>query len=116
MKLIVAGSREITDMETVVSAIEESGWWEEATEIVTGGAAGVDQLAEKYARSQDKPVKTFPASWSQYGRSAGAIRNAEMARYGDRLIAIWDSRSKGTLDMIRKAAREELPTFIWSQT
>ena len=45
MKLIIAGSREITDIRVVRKAIEESGInLSEVTEIVSGTARGVDKF------------------------------------------------------------------------
>ena len=38
--------------------------------------------------------------WDKYGKSAGYIRNTEMAEAGDILVAFWDGKSKGTEHMI----------------
>lgn len=48
-----------------------------------------------------------------YGNAAGFIRNQAMADYADALIAVWDNRSKGTADMIRKAIGRGLPVFVY---
>ena len=37
---------------------------------------------------------------------------AEMAAYGDALIAFWDGKSKGTLHMITEAERRNLLTQV----
>ncbi|HXG66007.1 MAG TPA: SLOG family protein [Blastocatellia bacterium] len=77
MKVIIAGSRDITDYEVVKRAIEESGF--EITEVVSGTAAGVDQLGEWWAELRAVPIARFPADWMNYGMRADAIRNAQMA-------------------------------------
>lgn len=69
--------------------------------IVSGGARGVDTLAEAYAANNGMEFKKFPADWGRYGRSAGYIRNKEMhafiAQYPHRgCCAFWDGRSLGT--------------------
>lgn len=69
--------------------------------VVSGGAQGVDSLAEAYAKKQGMEFKKFPAAWSRYGRSAGYIRNKEMhafiAKYPHRgCVAFWDGISAGT--------------------
>lgn len=51
------------------------------------------------------PVIHFPANWDKHGKSAGHIRNAEMAKYADALVAFWDGKSKGTKGMIDYATR-----------
>ena len=99
MKVIVAGSRDITNREIIVNAIESSKF--EITEIISGTARGVDREGEVYALAKSIPVKQFPANWNTYGKSAGPIRNTEMAKYADALIAIWDGKSSGTKHMIK---------------
>lgn len=44
----------------------------------------------------------------KHGKMAGPIRNLEMAKYADGLIAFWDGKSRGTRDMITKAKKERL--------
>lgn len=100
-KIIVAGSREYTNKAVVFGALEYylAG---QQVEIVSGGARGVDQLGEDYARYKGLPCKTFPYR-SEYGKAGGPIRNGEMARYADGLLAFWDGNSTGTKNMIDQA-------------
>jgi len=100
MKTIIAGSRSITDMTTVQEAITRSGWEEKITEVVSGNAVGVDRLGEMWAMRKNIRVKRFLAEWDRYGKSAGMIRNREMAEYGDALILVWDGESKGSRNMM----------------
>jgi hypothetical protein len=110
MKVIIAGSRGITDEHLIFNAIKESGF--EITEVVSGGAAGVDKFGEKYANRNDIPLKIFLADWEKKKASAGIIRNAEMANYAEALIAVWDGKSKGTKNMIEIAGRKGLLVFV----
>ena len=110
MKTIVAGSRGITDYEIVHKAVYESPWV--ITEIVSGGARGVDTLGEQVGAAFNIPVKVFPAAWDTHGRAAGPIRNQQMAEYSEALIAIWDGVSTGTWDMIKRAERMKLCVHI----
>ena len=98
MKVIVAGCRYIDDYDVVAQAIKESGF--KVTEVVSGRAKGVDKLGERWADHNKIPVKPFPADWDKHGKAAGLIRNEEMARYADALVAVWDGESRGTLNMI----------------
>jgi hypothetical protein len=113
MITIIAGSRSITDYETVYEAIRESGWMNDITEVVSGCANGVDKLGERFARDHNIPISQFPANWKKYGKQAGYIRNQQMAMNADTLIAIWDMKSKGTANMIEIAQSLNLQTFIW---
>ena len=82
----------------------------EITEVVSGKARGVDTLGEWWAKSGEKdiPIQSFPADWKKFKKAAGYIRNAEMAKYADALIAIWDGESRGTFNMIEEAMKNRL--------
>jgi len=110
MKTIIAGSRGINDIRIIRSAVEESGFI--ITEVISGTARGVDRLGEVYAKEEDIPIVRFPADWDRYGRGAGPRRNAQMAEYGDALIAIWDGESRGTKSMIDLAKKAGLRVHV----
>lgn len=110
MKIIIAGSRGIADFSIVLEAIEKSGF--DISEVVSGGAAGVDRLGERFSKTDGLPLKVFPADWDKYGKSAGYIRNEQMADYADGLIAVWDGVSRGTKHMIDSALKRKMPVYI----
>lgn len=110
MKVIVAGSREITDYELVKKAIQDSGF--QVTEIISGGARGVDSLGERYAKELNLPCEVISADWDVYGKAAGYIRNEKMAKRGEALVAIWDGKSKGTRNMINIAQKNNLKMSV----
>lgn len=101
MKTIIAGSRDFTNWSYVSAHLHIIiPPWEEITEVVSGGATGVDALGERYAKKHKIPLRVFPADWDTHKAAAGPIRNREMADYADGLIAFWDGESKGTKNMI----------------
>jgi len=111
MKVIIAGSRNITDYNAIKNIIEQSQF--EITEVVSGMARGIDSLAVKYAQENNIQLKQFPADWNKHGKSAGPIRNTEMANYADALIAIWDGQSRGTKHMIDVATKKGLQVEVF---
>jgi hypothetical protein len=125
MKVIIAGSRGITDINHIYEAVEKSNY--DIDQIVSGTAKGVDQLGEKFAEDNGIPIKRFPAKWNdlsvkkvlikegrygKYNALAGFQRNAAMADYADALIAIWDGKSNGTRNMINLMKSQGKLTFI----
>lgn len=80
--------------------------------IVSGCAAGPDSDAIEWAEMNEVPVDRFPADWDSYGKSAGFIRNAEMATIGDILLAFWDGKSKGTKHMIDCMSRKRKQVYV----
>lgn len=117
MRVIVAGSRNITDHEITFDAInharEQEGW--DITEIVSGTAKGPDTHGKNWGILHDVPVHEFPADWKGQGKSAGFKRNVRMAAYADALIAIWDGKSKGTKHMITIARNDGLKVIVWKE-
>ena len=99
-KYIVAGSRDFQNYPFLCQVLDEVK--DEIEEIVCGEARGADTLGRNYAYKNNIPVKSFPANWSAYGKSAGFMRNAEMANYADKAIVFWNGKSPGTEDMINK--------------
>lgn len=111
MRTIIAGSRTCSDYSVVACAIAESKF--EITSVLSGGAKGVDTLAVRYAKRNNKPYRIVNAKWEHEGKAAGYLRNARMAAVADALIAVWDGKSKGTKNMIDIARRKGLQVFIW---
>lgn len=110
MKTIIAGSRGITNFNIVAKAIQDSQF--PISEVVSGGAKGVDQLGERWAAQNKIPTRVFPAQWDKLGKSAGYRRNEDMAKYANALIAIWDGQSKGTKHMIDIAKSKGLQVYV----
>ena len=113
--LLVVGSRSIKDYAVVSSVLDE--YCNSETVIVSGGADGVDYLAERYADENNLKKIIMKADWDKYGKRAGYIRNAEMHKYisqhENRLcIAFWDGKSKGTTHSFELAKRYNNPIKI----
>ncbi len=108
MKVIIAGGRDIFFYDALEKAIETCPFKDEITEVVYGGATGVDRMGKCWANEHSIPVKTFNADWASYGKAAGPIRNGQMAEYADALILIWDGKSSGSGDMLRRAKAKNL--------
>lgn len=100
--LIIAGSRDIVvSRERISAALVASGWGHPST-VVCGMARGPDLAGREWATWHGIDVVEMPAQWDRHGNAAGPLRNAEMARIADRLLAFWDGKSGGTRDMIDK--------------
>ena len=71
--------------------------------LVSGGARGVDKWAETTAKHWNRPTKIYNAQWNKYGPKAGFIRNNDIVRGCDIVVAFWDGKSKGTRHTIQLA-------------
>ena len=109
---MIVGSRGFSDYKYVKEKVDEyikdNGITKPIT-IISGGARGVDTLAEKYAEDKKYEFRCFPANWGQFGSAAGPIRNKKMVRYikkyGGVCLVFWDGKStgsKGDIDLCHK--------------
>ena len=83
-----------------------------ATEIVSGGAVGIDTLAEIYAKSNHLPTKIFKPDYAKYGRKAPILRNDEIVAYAQYVLAFCDGSSHGTAYTVATCIKEGVPVKI----
>ena len=118
-RVIIAGSRSFSNYELLrehcLSLLQEKMKTHHVI-IVSGHAHGADALGERFAKEQGLALELHPAKWKILGKAAGIIRNAEMARVTDALIAFWDGNSRGTAHMINFAKRRGLAVSIVDTT
>lgn len=112
MKLVIAGSRHLNIPWEMVAFLVEQKPVGLITEVVSGGARGIDKAGEEYAEEALglKP-KMFLAKWKENGLGAGPIRNTEMANYADALFLIWDGQSPGSANMKQQMEALNKPIF-----
>jgi len=114
MKVIIAGGRDFRDYQRLSDLCDHKlqRYLPTELEIVSGTCSGADLLGEAYANERGYSIKRFPADWNKHGKSAGYIRNKQMAEYADALIAFWDGKSKGTKMMIELAQNLGLKVMV----
>ena len=128
-RIIVAGSRTITDKEAIHEYLSYHlrNFPREDILIIHGGAKGPDLIAEDWAKKEGVEYLAVPAIWDDltdpcilkhskvtgyYNALAGNKRNIKMAEMGTHLVAIWDGESSGTRDMINQARKNSLGVHI----
>ena len=96
MKVAIVGSRNIKpfDLRKYLTM--------PITEIVSGGAKGVDSYAEEYALKNGIKIKKILPEYEKYSRNAPLKRNVEIINYADIVLIFWDGESKGTKFVIDK--------------
>lgn len=117
-KIAFVGSRTFCDKELVETLTEQylrdngcylcDGNVITGHELISGGAIGVDKWAEAVGRELGVICWILPADWIKYGKRAGYLRNEEIVRMSDKIVAFWDGESKGTkhtIDLTIKAGK-----------
>jgi hypothetical protein len=70
------------------------------TVVISGGAKGVDTVAQEAAQARGLDTLIFPADWNTHGRAAGPIRNKQIVDAADQVVAFWNGSSRGTLNTV----------------
>jgi len=105
LRLIIAGSRYITEYRLLERAMVRSGF--RPTVVLSGTCRGVDLLGERWAKAHGVPVERYPADWRLKPKYAGNLRNTTMVLEADALVCLWEGWAVrddgGAADVILKA-------------
>jgi predicted Rossmann fold nucleotide-binding protein DprA/Smf involved in DNA uptake len=111
MNVAIVGGRDFDDYELFKTHV--NGEKIKFKSIVSGGARGVDTLAERYAKELRVPVNIYLPDWTKHGKAAGPIRNKQIIENADCVIAFWDEKSSGTRSSIKIAEDLGKPLTIF---
>ena len=112
MRVAIVGSRHFIDYEFFKEYIPEFVS-KEASLIVSGGATGVDTLAEVYAREHNIKTQIFLPDYKTYPPKIAPIkRNTTIVENCDILIAFWNHKTPGTRNSIEQANKKRIPVHI----
>ena len=103
MKLLIVGSRSITNFDLLPYVSQQ------VDTIISGGANGVDSIAEKYADLHRLSKYIIRPRYDLYGRAAPIRRNEQMVDMADAVLVIWDGKSNGakhTIGYAKKAGKD----------
>lgn len=105
MKVAVIGSRSILLSDLQISSVLPL----QTTALLSGGAVGVDQCVRRFADEHNIPLFEFLPQYARFGKAAPILRNQEMLRQADQVIAFWDGESKGTKSCISFCEKANIP-------
>ena len=108
-KVAIVGSRNYPKLLAVSSLVRSLP---DSCVVVSGGARGVDRVAEAAAKERGLKTLVFSAEWNKYGRGAGMRRNKDIIRSADVVVAFWDGFSSGTEHSINLAKKLHKPVEI----
>ena len=85
---------------------------EGVTEIVSGGAKGIDTCARNYALAHELELTEFLPEYEKYGRGAPLRRNITIIESSDLVLAFWDGKSRGTKYVIDNCKKRNIPVVV----
>lgn len=106
MKVAVIGSRGL-NVEKLERFLPE-----ETTEIISGGAKGIDTCAREYALTNGLKLTEFLPDYSRYGRAAPLKRNITIIENADLVLAFWDGTSRGTKYVIDQCKKRSIAVKV----
>lgn len=108
-RVAIVGSRAFADRQAVRRYV-----WDlpRDTVVISGGAAGVDSVAEKAARDFGLACVVHAPDYDKHGKRAPLVRNKLIAKDCDRMVAFWDGKSTGTAHAINCAKELDKPVEV----
>lgn len=119
MRICIVGSRTVTDAEVVFTHIDRfiKEQCPSTPVIISGGAKGVDSLVRKFAKARGYDFIEFLPyhlidKEVEFNSRYFFARNRQMINNADKVLALWDGVSTGTLHAIRYSQKMEVPIMI----
>lgn len=106
----VVGSREFKNWGQLKFVLDQH--LKKDDEIVSGGAVGVDSMAQRYAKEFGYDIKIFYPKYAQFGKPATFIRNKLIAENSDLVLAFYQKgrfQMGGTSNTIKWARELGVP-------
>jgi hypothetical protein len=119
MKVIITGSRGITDFSLVETAMRRSGLEGKITQVALRGTSGIARLGEQYADQHDIPLRRFDPIWNPRGRRdnrAALTRDEDLAQYADAAVSVWDRKSEENHHLLRTMVGLGKETHVYDQS
>ena len=111
-KIIVCGSRVFSDYPLLDRELKRLTRRLKNFIILSGHAQGADLLAERWAFEQGITYRVFKPDYDTHGKSAPLVRNIEMLKEADYLVAFWNKVSSGTKHIINEATKYNVQTRV----
>ena len=111
MRVAIIGSRKVKNMDEAVLLIRKN-LPEGCSEIVSGGAEGIDAAAKRLAEQLSIRYTCFAPDYDKYGKAATMKRNRQIVDYTDVVLAFWDFSSPGTQSGIIDSIKTDKPVRV----
>jgi len=86
-RVAVVGSRKFINWSQLSKTLSET--LEEEDEIVSGGAIGVDSMAQRYAKEHGHNIHIYYPRYNRFGKGATFVRNRKIVENADLVLAFY---------------------------
>lgn len=109
----IVGSRNFNKWDLLVSEMNKIiDTYGHPDSIISGGAKGADSMAEKWANNNGCKMVIHRALWEIYGKRAAYLRNKDIVRDSDILLAFPSKNGRGTQMTINLSQKKEMQIII----
>ena len=106
MKLLISGSKKITDCDLSKYIPENTDF------IITGENKGIEAIARKYADDNKIGKQIFISDHISFGKNAVKIRNRSMVDAADEVLIFADGKTKSSIEISNYASRKRKSVTI----
>ena len=108
-KIAIVGSRNFTNRDAIAKFMQTL----QGVEIVSGGAKGVDAIAEEIAKEMGLSTKIFKPDFLRgYRVSAYHERNKQIVDYADEVHIFWYEPTPGSMSTLHYAQSSGKPYYV----
>lgn len=104
----IVGSRELDCYDLICEKMPIG-----VSEIVSGGANGVDTLARKYANENKIHLREILPDYKTHGKRAPLVRNLEIVSLCDYVLVFWNGVSNGSKNTIKHCLDNDIPVKVF---
>jgi|TARA_R100001377_G_C3111568_1_gene82782 hypothetical protein len=119
MKICIIGSRSLDKAEVIFPIIDKfiSSYTGQPITFLIGNAKGVDPLSKKFAEARGIDIVEFIPyhlidPTAKFNSKYFFVRTKQMINNADRVLAIWNTQSKGTEYGIKYSQKKEIPVSV----
>lgn len=115
-RIAVVGSRTFGNYGQVSAKLADTIVAEDS--LVSGGAVGVDSMAQRYARENGLEITIFYPDYGRYGRGATFVRNKAIVLHSDLVLAFYAAgrfQQGGTANTIHWAQELGVPYYEYEE-
>jgi hypothetical protein len=119
MKICIIGSRTLDKAELVFPIIDKflESYKGKSITFLIGNAKGVDPLSKKFAEARGIDIVEFIPyhlldPTAEFNSKYFFVRTKQMINNADRVLAIWNMKSKGTEYGIKYSQKKEIPVSV----
>ena len=111
MRVIVAGGPDYDGGAISIEEVVKNSGLNVAT-VLSGGERGAGLAVERWAEAKGVELEVYLSDWKRHKYRASHVRNEEMAKDADAMIALWDGKNPTISHLMSLMEAKKKPVYI----